>query len=93
MKCPWCPLDAPVRELHAHLAREHGDRIRTYHHADRQFYEVVCPVCGQSYDQRIKKAGADDSFVAEFEQQIRMVAFDMLINHLLVEHEEQPAGG
>ena len=93
MKCPWCETDAPIRQLHAHLAREHGEQIRTYQRADRQFYEVVCPYCGQSYDQRIKKAGADESFVTEFEQQILMVAFDMLINHLLVEHEPEPAGG
>lgn len=93
MRCPWCPYEAPVRGLHAHLARDHGDRIRVFARDDRQFYEVVCPYCGQSYDQRIKKAGPDDAFVTEFEQQIRMVAFDMLINHLLVEHEPQPAGG
>jgi phage terminase large subunit GpA-like protein len=92
MRCPWCSFDDHPRALHAHLAETHGEQIRTYPMGDRQFYEVVCPHCGESYDQRIKKAGADDAFVAEFEQQIRMVAFDMLINHLLVEHEHQPAG-
>jgi hypothetical protein len=81
------------RALHSHLVESHPEQVRTYPLGDRQFYEVACPYCGQSYDQRIKKADPDGAFLAEFDQQIRMVAFDMLINHLLVEHEPQPAGG
>jgi uncharacterized Zn-finger protein len=93
VKCPWCPLEAAVRPLHAHLTQDHGDHIRVFAREDRQFYQVVCPYCDQPYEHRIKKAGLDDAFLTEFEQQIRMVAFDMLINHVIIEHEPQPAGG
>lgn len=97
MKCPWCEQDHPPRTLHAHLTDAHADAVRTYGREERQFYQVRCPYCGAEYTQRIKKASGDEGFVVEFERQIRMVAFDMLINHVLAEHEAQPehepAGG
>jgi hypothetical protein len=40
----------------------------------------------------MRKSGKVSGFVDEFDHPIRMVAFDMLINHLLAEHEStQPA--
>lgn len=93
MTCPFCDEQLSRRQLHAHLSQAHPEQVQTVRRADRQLYQVSCPYCGAEYSQRIKKAAGDESFVAEFEQQIRMVAFDMLINHLLVEHETQPAGG
>jgi len=93
MRCPWCDEDQPTRALHAHLAEAHPDAVRTYGREERQFYQVGCPYCGAEYTQRIKKASRDEGFVAEFDRQIRLVAFDMLINHVLAEHAPQPTGG
>ncbi|MDQ1498530.1 MAG: hypothetical protein QOI86_1870, partial [Actinomycetota bacterium] len=39
------------------------------------------------YEREIKPRGRDPGFVEEFSAQIRLVAFDMLVNHLLGEHE------
>jgi hypothetical protein len=40
----------------------------------------------------VRKGARDPEFVAEFEPQIRMVAFDMLVHHLVAEHEQQLTG-
>lgn len=91
MTCPWCALVCTRRELHEHLQADHAEQVRTQERQGRQFYVITCPVCGTSYDQRVKKAQGRPDFVAEFEREIRMVATDMLVNHLLAEHE--PMGG
>ena len=86
MKCPFCVLDEPVRDVHAHLAAEHGGEIRTEDIGERIAYTVTCPYCSQRYRQPIRKSAGDPQFVEEFERQIHLVAFDMLINHVLAEH-------
>jgi len=50
------------------------------------FIIVTCPVCGASYEQVTKKARRDPSFVSEYEHEIRMVVFDLLLYHLQGEH-------
>lgn len=90
MKCPFCELELGWRELHAHLATEHAGEIITEEVGDRVVYAVTCPHCGARHRQPIKKGAADPGFVTEFEQQIRLVAFDMLLTHLLAEHEDLP---
>jgi hypothetical protein len=59
----------------------------------RRFYALECPVCGAGYEQQVKPRSRDPGFVREFEEQIRLVAFDMLINHLMAEHATQGIGG
>ena len=73
--------------LHAHLGEQHPDAIRFEDKGGRSFYAVTCPVCGDGYEREIKPRGRDPGFVEEFSAQIRLVAFDMLVNHLLGEHE------
>jgi hypothetical protein len=36
----------------------------------------------------IKPRSRDPRFIEEFQREIRLVAFDMLVNHLIAEHEE-----
>jgi hypothetical protein len=88
MNCPYCALgtDLDLRELHAHLASGHADEIATEEAGDRLVYVVTCPQCGSQYRKPIKKGVADPGFAEEFAGQIRLVAFDMLLNHLLAEH-------
>ncbi|HVE27103.1 MAG TPA: hypothetical protein VNC22_16970 [Sporichthya sp.] len=88
MTCPYCTEGAELelRELHAHLATEHAAQIVTEEAGDRLVYVVTCPQCGAQYRKPIKKGVADPGFAEEFAGQIRLVAFDMLLNHLLAEH-------
>jgi len=74
--------------LHAHLGEQHPEAIRFEDKGGRSFYALTCPVCGDGYEREIKPRGRDPGFVEEFSAQIRLVAFDMLVNHLLGEHEE-----
>ena len=88
MHCPFCSFEGPPRSLHAHLGDRHADAVTFEERGGRTFYALVCPICGDGYEREIKPRGRDPGFVDEFSTQIRMVALDMLVNHLLGEHEE-----
>ena len=88
MNCPFCPFEAPPRELHAHFGEQHPEAIRFEEKGGRSFYALTCPICGDGYEREIKPRGRDPGFVDEFSAQIRLVAFDMLVNHLIGEHTE-----
>ena len=51
------------------------------------FYEITCPACGARYERTVRKAARDREFTGEFGREIAMVALDMLIHHLIAEHE------
>jgi hypothetical protein len=61
--------------------------VRVDEFTGHTFYIVTCPVCGASYEQVTKKARRDPSFVLEYEYEIRMVVFDLLLYHLQGEHQ------
>ena len=88
MHCPFCSFEGPPRGLHAHLGEQHPEAIRFEDKSGRSFYAVTCPLCGDGYEREIKPRGRDPGFVDEFSAQIRLVAFDMLVNHLMGEHEQ-----
>ncbi|HZI38501.1 MAG TPA: hypothetical protein VFF24_09365 [Acidimicrobiia bacterium] len=88
MQCPFCSFEGPPRMLHAHLGDQHPEAIRFEDRGERWFYALDCPLCGDGYEREIKPRGRDPGFVEEFSAQIRLVAFDMLVNHLLGEHED-----
>jgi hypothetical protein len=92
MDCPWCDLTAGPRALHAHLGEQHGDAVRTVERNGRVLYEITCPLCGAKYERPVRKGARDPDFVAGFEREIRMVALDMLVHHLLAEHEQHETG-
>lgn len=94
MTCPWCDFIGGPRALQAHLAEQHPAGVTFGERANgTRFYEITCPVCHISYDQRIKPRSQDAGFLDEFQREIRLVAFDMLVNHLIAEHDDVPAGG
>lgn len=84
MNCPYCEFAGGWNALHAHLFEQHSDRVGTEELADRTVYVVTCPHCAAVYHKPIKKA--DPQFLVEFDRQIRLVALDMLMTHLLAEH-------
>ena len=88
MHCPFCPFEGPPRMLHGHLGEQHPDAVRFEEKGGRSFYALTCPVCGDGYEREIKPRGRDPGFLDEFSAQIRLVAFDMLVNHLMGEHED-----
>jgi hypothetical protein len=88
LNCPFCSFEGPPRGLHAHLGEQHPDAVRFDEKNGRSFYAVTCPLCGDGYEREIKPRGRDPGFVDEFQTQIRLVALDMLVNHLMGEHEE-----
>ncbi|MEW6476006.1 MAG: hypothetical protein AB1679_27430 [Actinomycetota bacterium] len=90
MNCPFCSFEGPPRGLHAHLGEQHPEAVRFEEKGGRSFYALTCPICGAGYEREIKPRGRDPGFVDEFSAQIRLVAFDMLVNHLLGEHEDVP---
>ncbi len=87
MRCPWCELEAGPRALHAHLGELHAGEVATVERNDRFFYEITCPLCGARYEHLVRKAARDREFIEGFGRQIAMVALDMLVHHLLAEHE------
>lgn len=93
MTCPWCDFSGSPRALHAHLGETHGDQIGTEERASGLYYVVTCPHCGERYTHLVKKAARHPEFVVEFERQIRLVALDMLLHHLVAEHEMSETGG
>jgi hypothetical protein len=88
MHCPFCSFEGSPRVLHSHLGEQHPEAIRFEEKGGRSFYALTCPICGDGYEREIKPRGRDPGFVDEFSAQIRLVAFDMLVNHLLGEHED-----
>ncbi|MHB1928566.1 MAG: hypothetical protein ACYDEN_02340 [Acidimicrobiales bacterium] len=93
MTCPWCGFRASLRLLQAHLVEAHPEQVAFERRGARQVYAIRCPVCGAGYDQTIKPRLDDPTFVEEFQQEIRLVAFDMLLNHLVGEHEPAATSG
>lgn len=87
-KCPYCEFGGKRSEVHHHLADNHGDTLdrRIDEFTGHTFFRVTCPMCGASYEQVTKKALRDPGFVQEYEFEIRLVVFDLLLYHLQGEH-------
>ncbi|HEX9713947.1 MAG TPA: hypothetical protein VGB52_15500 [Actinomycetota bacterium] len=88
MDCPFCETAGARTEMHRHLADAHADRvtIEVDEQTGRRTYEVRCPVCDAPWERQIKPRYRDPNFVAEYEEEIRLVAFDMLLYHIQGEH-------
>lgn len=99
MDCPYCEMRGTRREVHRHLADEHGEKVTidVDEQRNRRTYEIRCPTCDAPWERQIKPRYKDPNFIAEFEEEIKLVAFDMLLYHIQGEHllpaeaAEQPA--
>ena len=98
MHCPLCEFEGTRDSVHGHLVQAHAEAVETWTvGSGRMRYRIVCPRCGAEHEARVKPRGQDPVFLETFSREIRMVAFDMLINHIVAEHEatvasEQEAG-
>ena len=88
MNCPCCDFEGSRSVVHRHLFDEHADRVTTRidNESGRRFYEVKCPVCDAPWMREIKPRLRDTRFIEKFEEEIKLVAFDMLLYHMQAEH-------
>lgn len=88
--CPFCAESGDRMHVHRHLVDAHPERIETWTDANtgRMRYRVECPRCGADYEHRVKPRSKDPTFLETFATEVRMVGFDMLLNHMTAEHEE-----
>jgi hypothetical protein len=84
--CPFCEAEAAPRALHSHLEEAHPGEVVLTESPGRLAYRVTCPRCGARYEHSVKGRGGTSAFVAEHAREIRLVGFDMLVNHLIAEH-------
>jgi len=56
----------------------------------RMHYLIACPRCGGEIRHEVKPRWGDPAFLTEFEGEIRLVAFDLLLYHLEDAHPEAP---
>ncbi|MCL4393955.1 MAG: hypothetical protein M1482_03960 [Chloroflexi bacterium] len=70
--------------MHRHLADAHGAQVTLRVDAERgkRFYAIDCPICGAPYEHPVKPRNTDPDFLREFDREIKLVAFDMLLYHL-----------
>jgi hypothetical protein len=88
--CPFCPEEGARVDIHRHMVDAHPEQIEAWTDAKsgRMRYRVVCPICGADYEHRVKPRSTDPTFLTTFATEVRMVGFDMLLNHITAEHEE-----
>ena len=88
-KCPFCEFGGKRFEVHNHMAESHGEvlGVRVDDFTGHTFFVVTCPICKAEYEQVAKKVRRDPDFAREYEYEIRMVVFDLLLYHLQGEHD------
>lgn len=88
MRCPLCEYEGARADVHGHLAEGHQDGVEMWTDASdgRMRYRVACPFCEQDHEARVKPRSHDPAFLVRFAHEIRLVAFDMLLNHIEGEH-------
>lgn len=87
MNCPICEdYSGDYRAMHQHLLAHHPEQVKIGTQANKQYFEVDCPLCDENYRQLIKRGNVGSDFVQEFEPDIRLVGSDILLQHLIGEH-------
>ncbi|MGC8513946.1 MAG: hypothetical protein ACP5P1_13080 [Acidimicrobiales bacterium] len=86
--CPWCDFAGSSRSLQQHFDETHPDMVAFPTRGSRSFYAVTCPSCDSAYEQEIKPRYNYPGFLEEYRNEIRLVAFDMLVNHIVAEHTD-----
>jgi len=91
MKCPYCDHADTRMNIHAHLASGHSDQVElrsTEESVDLAFV-LDCPFCEEGLEKAVNPRGKDPEFLERFEQEIRLVAFDLLLYHCQADHPEK----
>jgi hypothetical protein len=94
VNCPFCETDGSRRQIHRHLLDAHGAVVKTEvdDAEGRMSYAVACPRCGGEIRHQVKPGWRDPGFLSEFGQEIRLVAFDLLLYHLEDAHAHPREG-
>ena len=56
--------------------------------AKTMHYVIGCPRCGGEIRHQIKPRWGDPAFLEEFAEEIRLVAFDLLLHHVEDAHDD-----
>jgi hypothetical protein len=91
LNCPFCDFVGARPELHSHLTDEHADRCVTTEEWGNRYYQLDCPRCDHSIRKQVKPRLNDPTFLEEYAREISIVAFDMFLYHLEIDHEEEEA--
>ena len=88
MKCPFCEFHGHRMDLHAHLVEAHAQEVNVFVHkvTGKMIYELTCPLCREIWRKPLKKRPAA---LQEYVREIRMVAFDLFLYHLMEAHGEE----
>jgi len=91
MICPYCSAPATRMETHAHLEREHADRVRMFRdeQQDKLKFALDCPFCDEGMERVVNPRGREPGFLEEFHREIALVGFDLLLYHLQASHAER----
>jgi hypothetical protein len=94
MECPFCDLQDHRRKVHLHLVEDHGSAVHMGmdEGRTRMFYCIGCPQCSFRLERTVKPRGKNPGFLQEFEREIKLVAFDMLLNHIELTHPALRSG-
>ncbi len=89
MNCPYCDFDGHRMDVHEHLLNEHPEEVQIYvdDETGKLVYELSCPLCTEGVKAPLRKSAA---VLEQYQREIRMVAFDLLLYHLQDMHEEPP---
>lgn len=87
MKCPYCDFTGSRMALHGHLTDGHPEEVKIYvdEASGHLVFELTCPICKDTTKQALKKSA---KVLEQYQREIRMVAYDLLLYHLADSHAE-----
>lgn len=87
MHCFTCATgELGYEGLHRHLLEAHPELVTVEVDGPTPQFVVACPCCPEQYRQAIKRGRVGADFVQEFAAEIRLVATDICVQHLIGEH-------
>jgi len=85
MECPYCDLSASRMRLHSHVVEEHGGVLER----DGTTYTLSCPSEGCAETLTMGAGTSTEDALEGFGNEVRMLAFDRLLDHLEEEHGKE----
>ncbi|MDY6779286.1 MAG: hypothetical protein SV760_01815 [Halobacteria archaeon] len=83
MDCPYCDVTGSRMRIHHHLMDEHPDAVENTD--EPGIYSYSCPECGHTTEVEAG-TGNEDEGTDDFSNEVTMLAFDKLLDHLEKEH-------
>lgn len=91
MNCAYCPTKGTRMTIHAHLWEAHPEQVRTFKDEAKGTlkFALDCPFCDEGMERVANPRGTEADFLVEFQREIALVAFDLLLYHFQASHAEQ----